>query len=103
MIKIESGVRKLQNGKYRYDYWAVDGPDEVDKTIVRSTFHSVEFTAQPEETPEIGDFIDGSQLVKREGYQSTPGRMKWPNDTGHYSTGWSSEHEPSTGWDKSNR
>ena len=103
MIKIENGVKKLQNGSYQYDYWAVIGPDDRDETITRSEFKSVVFTAQPEEVPEIGDFINGTTLVKRDDIQVTEGRMRWPTDYGGYTTDWSSDHEPSTGWDKSNR
>ena len=103
MIKIDHGVVKLQNGNYRYDYWTVAGLDPLDSTINRSNFVQVEFSAAVGEVPEIGDFIDGGALVKREGIQVTAGRMRWPTDYGGYTTDWSSEHEPSTGWDKSNR
>lgn len=35
------------------------------------------FTAQPGEVPEIGDFIDGGVLKKREGYQIDQDHSKW--------------------------
>lgn len=99
-IKIENGVKLLQNGKYKYDYWTAAGLDEVDDTINRSIFHSIEFTVQPGQVPEIGDFIEGNALVKRVGYQVTEGKMRWPTDYGQHETGWNSTHEPDTGWQK---
>lgn len=100
MIKIENGVKLLQNGNYKYDYWTVAGLDDVDQTINRSVFHSIEFAVQPGEVPEIGDFINGTTLVKRDGYQVTEGRMRWPVDYGQYEHGWNSTHAPDTGWQK---
>lgn len=102
MIKIEHGVKKLPNDNYtyQYDYWTVVGLDELDETINRSVLHTVVFTIQPGQVPEIGDFIEGNTLVKRVGYQVTEGRMKWPVDQGFHENGWDADHEPDGGWDK---
>lgn len=102
MIKIEHGVKKLPNNNYtyQYDYWTAAGLDELDDTINRYIFHSIVFTVQPGEVPEIGDFIDANVLVKRVGYQVTEGKMRWPVDYGQYEHGWNSTHEPDTDWQK---
>lgn len=100
MIKIENGAKKLPNGNYQYDYWTAIGLDEVDDTINRSIFHSVEFTVQPGQTPEIGDFIEGNALVKRVGIQVTEGKMRWPVEYNPDGNGWGSNHTVDKGWQK---
>lgn len=88
MIKIESGLRKLNNGSYIYSYWK-DGE-----------YYVVAFTANDNETPEIGDFIDGGVLLKREGIQVTnDGTKKWPG-TEHSDNGWEDPDYAHDGWDR---
>lgn len=88
MIKILHGVKKIGDNIYQYDYWEVLGLDPLDSTINRSKFIQEVFTALPTETPEIGDFIAAGRLVKREGYQITEGKMKWPSDNSYIANGW---------------
>lgn len=97
MIKIENGVVKLYDGSYRYDYWEVIGPDPLDETINRSEFKTIVFTADNGEIPEIGDFIEGTKLVKRTVIQVTEGRMRWPAEY-KPDNGWWSEHTADEDW-----
>ena len=100
-IKIENGVMPGDvPNQYRYDYWTAQGLDELDQTINRSVFHSIMFTAEPGEVPEIGDFIDNGKLVKRDGIQVTEGIMRWPSDTSISQNGWWMGDSLDTDWRK---
>lgn len=102
MIKIESGVIQLPDGSYRYIYWEAAGLDDDGMTNM-SRFHNISFTVEPGEVPEIGDFISNNKLVKRDGYQVTEGKMRWPTEYSDNTIGWTYDDEPPNGWDKTNR
>ena len=69
MIKIENGVMLQQDGTYKYSTTSVEGQQ------------TVFFKATKGDVPEIGDFIVGGLLKKREGYQiNNDGKLRWPSD-----------------------
>lgn len=72
MIKIESGVEQMHPmmpvegyDTYLYRYW--QGTVEI----------KVLFMTVPGEVPEIGDFIEGGLLIKRDGWQINDDTSKW--------------------------
>lgn len=67
MIKIQAGCRRHA---YIPNQWIYAWQD-------KEGYHTVFFSAAPDERPEIGDFIDGDRLVKREGYQIDQDHSKW--------------------------
>lgn len=88
MLKIESGARLLNDGTYVYSYWK-DGD-----------YFIITFIAPEGEKPEIGDFIDGGVLVKRDGYQvSNDSNKKWPGSF-HEQNGWEEADYAHDGWKK---
>lgn len=88
MLKIESGTRLLNDGSYVYSYWK-DGE-----------YYVVTFTAAPNDIPEIGDFIEGGVLIKRDGIQvSNDGERKWPGSV-YEPNGWQEQSYAHNGWKK---
>lgn len=89
MIKIESGVRKLNDGTYVYAYWK----DEE--------YYVVTFVVPEGLSPEIGDFVEGGVLIKREGIQVTnDGDRRWPG-TEYVPNDWEEPSYAHDGWFKS--
>ena len=88
MLKIESGALLLKVVTYVYSYWK-DGD-----------YFIITFIAPEGEKPEIGDFIEGGVLVKRDGYQvSNDGERKWPGSV-YESNGWQEQSYAHNGWKK---
>ncbi len=81
MIKIEHGVYTHPTIPNRYIYASVQVQaylkDYQSLLEVKDETEAIEFTANPGEKPEIGDFISGGRLVKREGYQVNGDWSRW--------------------------
>lgn len=70
MIKIENGCTRSRTVPNRWLY----------EITLNSGIHRFEFDAQPDERPEIGDFISGPDprvLIKRDGYQINQDHRMW--------------------------
>lgn len=67
MVKIQAGCTRdrLVPNQWVYAFQNNEG------------YFEIRFMAQPDERPEIGDFIANNQLVKRDGYQINNDHRMW--------------------------